>query len=459
MPIPFSELRAREFGRLDAGGHVYLDYTGSGLHARSQLRRHLELLEDRVLGNPHSRNPSSMAATRMVEEVRARVLRYFDADPEEYELAFVLNATAALKLIGESYPFGPGSRFALTADNHNSVHGIRQYAAARGAEVRYVPLNEELRVSGLEEELAGADPDRSHLFVFPAQSNFSGVKHPLEWIPRAQELGYDVALDAAAFVPTSRLSLREVHPDFVCVSFYKMFGYPTGVGALLARRRALGKLCRPWFGGGTVRFVSARSEVCLPYGTARGFEDGTVNFLGIAAVPIGLDFMEEVGVERINRHVMELTALLLRELQSLRHGSGTPLVRVYGPTGLEGRGGTVAFNVLDREGAPVDFRVVEERAGAEGISLRTGYFCNPGAAEFAFGHPGEDVERCADAMTPESFTLEQFSVCIGDRPVGAVRASLGVASNEADVLKLMRLLETFRDVENARELDVPARTG
>ncbi len=82
--IDFAELRAREFSRLDAGGHVYLDYTGSGLYAGSQVRRHAALLEGAVLGNPHSRNPSSQAATRMVDGVRERVLAFFAADPAEY---------------------------------------------------------------------------------------------------------------------------------------------------------------------------------------------------------------------------------------------------------------------------------------------------------------------------------------------------------------------------------------
>lgn len=453
MSIPFPELRAREFGRLDAGGHVYLDYTGSGLYAESQIRRHTELLSRSVLGNPHSQNPTSRASTERVEAARERVLRFFDADPEEYELAFTLNATGALKLVGESYPFEPGSRLALTADNHNSVLGIREYARAGGAELRTVPLDAELRVPDLDAHLAGADPGRANLFVFPAQSNFSGVKHPLEWISRAREMGYDVMVDAAAFAPTNRLSLRAHRPDFVCVSFYKMFGYPTGVGVLLARAEALRRLRRPWFGGGTVRFVSAVSDVRLLYHTGRGFEDGTPNFLDIAAVPLGLDFLEEVGLERIRAHVAELTQLLLGELRGLRHGNGAPLVRVYGPPTAEGRGGTVPFNVLDPAGAVVDCRRVEREAGEAGISLRTGYFCNPGAAEFAFGHTGAEVQQCAGHFTPESFRLEEFSVCLGERPVGSVRASLGIASNEADVHRLVRLLESFRD--RAREAEEP----
>lgn len=447
MPISFAELRAREFGRLDAGGHVYLDYTGSGLYAASQVRRHAELLSEAVLGNPHSRNPTSSACTRMVDDVRARILEFFEADPAEYEVVFALNASNALKLVGESYPFAAGSRLALTADNHNSVHGLREFAAGHGAEVHYLPLDEELRVPDLPSGLAGADPGSPNLFVFPAQSNFSGVKHPLEWVETAREMGYDVLLDAAAFVPTNRLSLRRCRPDFVCLSFYKMFGYPTGVGVLLARHEALRKLRRPWFGGGTVRFVSAQMGVQLLWSTGRGFEDGTLNFQGILAVPIGLDFLAEVGLERINRHVMELTERAIGALSELRHSDGSPMVRLYGPRTAEGRGGTLAFNLLTPAGEIVDFRVVEQRAGEVNLSLRTGYFCNPGAAEFALEHSDAKVRQCAGTFTPDSFNLWRFGECLEGRPVGAIRTSFGIASNQADLDRLVEVLATFRDAE------------
>jgi selenocysteine lyase/cysteine desulfurase len=445
MTDGFAELRRREFARLDAGGHVYLDYTGAGLYADSQVRAHADYLCAGVLGNPHSRNPSSRAATEAVEAARARVLRFFRADPAEYEVVFTLNASGALKLIAESYPWEAGSRFVLTADNHNSVNGIREYALARGAEVAYVPLDAGLRVAGVDAELAGADPARAHLFAFPAQSNFSGVKHPLEWIATARERGFRVLLDAAAFVATSPLALDRHSPDFVTVSFYKMFGFPTGVGALLARREALSVLRRPWFSGGTVRFVSAQNRVHLPHVTGRAFEDGTLNYLGIAAVGTGLDFLEGIGIERIGEHVARLTELLLGELAALRHSSGEPMVRFYGPATAERRGGCVAFNLVDPSGAVVDFRVVEERANADDVSIRTGFFCNPGAAECAFEYPGDDAFRCIETLTPETFTLQEFADCMSEHPAGAVRASLGIASNEADVRRLLEVLATFRD--------------
>ena len=124
------ELRAAQYARLDEHGEVYLDYTGGGLYAESQLDEHMALLRGAVLGNPHSVNPTSSAATTLVERARAAVLAYFNASPDEYACIFTPNATGALRLVGESYPFEPGGRFLATFDNHNSVNGIREFARA-----------------------------------------------------------------------------------------------------------------------------------------------------------------------------------------------------------------------------------------------------------------------------------------------------------------------------------------
>ena len=91
-------------------------------------------------------------------------------------------------------------------------------------------------------------------------TNFSGgMRQALEWINEAQASGWDVLVDCAAFVPTNRLDLSRWHPDFVPLSFYKIFGYPTGVGCLLARRDALARLSRPWFAGGTIAIASVQA--------------------------------------------------------------------------------------------------------------------------------------------------------------------------------------------------------
>src|ERR1043165_9730411 len=123
-----TSLRHSEFSRLDRDGLAYLDYTGAALYADRQLRRHHERLATTVLGNPHSESDPSQLSTRIIEDARSRVLRHFDADPDVYTVIFTANCSAAVKLVAESYPFGRYGALVLTADNHNSINGLREYA-------------------------------------------------------------------------------------------------------------------------------------------------------------------------------------------------------------------------------------------------------------------------------------------------------------------------------------------
>ncbi len=443
------ELRATEYRRLDEQNHVYLDYTGGGLYAESQLSAHFEMLRSGVFGNPHSANPTSTLMTEHVERTRAFILRYFNA-ASDYVVIFTLNASGALKLVGESYPLASGGSYLATFDNHNSVNGIREFARARGAAVAYAPLTvPDLRLdkAQLETRLSEADPARDNLFAFPAQSNFTGVQHPLELVERAQSNDWDVLLDAAAFVPASRLDLTAVRPEFVAVSFYKMFGYPTGVGALLVRRAALAKLRRPWFAGGTVNFASVQARAHVLSTGEAGFEDGTLNYLSIPAVEIGLEHILSIGIDTIHARVGCLTGWLLEQLLALRHTNGRACVRIYGPVTTEARGGTVTFNLYDPEGHLLDYRRIEEMAGAEGISLRTGCFCNPGVGEIAEGLTLEDME--AGYSLGEGINLQSFLRLMqsmgNNKSAGAIRASVGLATNFADVWRFLGFLDGFRD--------------
>ena len=125
--LSLDDVRAREFRRLDEHGHVYLDYTGAGLYAVSQVRRHGARLVAGVFGNPHSSSLPSVSSTEQIESCRRRVLRFFNASPDDYSVVFTANASHALKLVGEAYPFEAGDQLLLTFDNHNSVNGIREF--------------------------------------------------------------------------------------------------------------------------------------------------------------------------------------------------------------------------------------------------------------------------------------------------------------------------------------------
>jgi selenocysteine lyase/cysteine desulfurase len=444
--------RETQYNRLDANEQIYLDYTGGGLYSESQLEEHVELLRTSVLGNPHSANPTSLAMTDLVEDTRRYVLRYFNASPDEYIAIFTANASGALKLTGEAYPFTPASHYILTFDNHNSVNGIREFAKTRGAQVTYVPVTSpDLRIdeAKLEDILKSVDRSQNNLFAFPAQSNYSGVKHSLDLIEQAHGKGLDVLLDAAAYVPTNRLDLGMVKPEFVAVSFYKMFGYPTGIGALLIRKTVFKKMKRPWFAGGTVNFASVQGSGFYLAPNEAAFEDGTINYLNIPAIKTGLQHLEKVGIDAIGKRVHCLTGWLLNNLLSIAHSNGNPMVRIYGPADTEMRGGTVTMNFYGPDERLLDYRRIEELANAEGISLRTGCFCNPGAGEIAEGLTTEDMLAGLDEG-PE-LSLPHFLKIIqhrGNKSAGAIRISVGLATNFADVYRFMHFVAGFRDKTN-----------
>ena len=245
-------------------------------------------------------------------------------------------------------------------------------------------------------------------------------------------------LDAAAFAPTNRLDLCRWRPDFVTLSFYKLFGYPTGIGCLIARREALACLRRPWFSGGTINIVSVAADGHDLRDGDAGFEDGTIDFLGLPAVEIGLRHLAAVGMDALNSRVRALTGWLLDQLGELRYPSGAPMVRVYGPNSMVKRGGTVAFNVLAPDGSLIDYQRVENAANQWRISLRSGCFCNPGASEAALGLTQDVLAPLfADGRRPSPDALRRRHA------FGAVRASVGIATTPADIVQFLQFLHTF----------------
>jgi selenocysteine lyase/cysteine desulfurase len=437
----FAALRASEFARLDIAGIAYLDYAASALYGASQARAHGERLAHGIFGNPHSEHLASRNSAAAQAAARAATLAFFDADPDIYEVCFTANATAAIKLVAESYPFSVRRGLILSADNHNSVNGIREFARRAQAPVSVLPLDTELRLDGGPASLrASVDRQGEGLFAFPQQSNFSGVLHDLSLIDEARALGCDVLLDAAAAGPSGGLSLREHAADFVVCSFYKLFGLPTGVGALIAKKSALGRLRRPWFSGGTVEFVSvAHGRHALRTGHD-GFEDGTANFLGLAAIDSGFAFLARMPRPCLRAHIRSQMQHFLGLAAALRHRNGAPLVRLYGPRGMEQRGGIAAFNVLENDGCVLPYEHVERLAREHGVAIRGGCFCNPGAAEKAFGFDALGADRCFDQLEG-SFSVEAFRSCVGHAAtVGALRLSVSAPTTHDDIARAVALI-------------------
>jgi selenocysteine lyase/cysteine desulfurase len=441
----FETLRSAEFSRLDRQGVAYLDYTGSALYAESHVAAHLEALRSGVFGNPHSEHEPSRASTAALDRAREVTLAFFGVSSATHVVCFTANTTAAIKLVAEGFGFDQSCHLVLSSDNHNSINGLREYARRAGACVEYLSLDDTLRLSVPVALPRHARASRT-LFAFPAQSNFSGVRHPLDIVEEARAMGWRVLLDAASLAPAGRLDLSACPADFVPVSFYKMFGYPAGIGALVARRDAFEELERPWFSGGTVEYVSVQQMRHQLRTGHEGFEDGTPPFLSALAIPAGFEFLERVDTSRLQARLRSLTEYLLSSLTSLRHENGRPAVVLYGPADVCGRGAVVTFNLLDAEGYVVPYWTVEAAAREAAVAIRGGCFCNPGAAEAAFRFDPDLTARCLNGLG-RNFSVQAFSECAGrSTAVGALRASLGIPTTTEDIRRLIEVIRCLTPV-------------
>lgn len=264
---------------------------------------------------------------------------------------------------------------------------------------------------------------------------------------------WHVLIDAAKGCATCPPDLTKHPADFVALSYYKIFGYPTGLGALLVHKRAvpLLKKRKRYFGGGTVAASLATEDFVRRREGAAGLEDGTAHYLGIAALTHGFRQLASLGgFPAIACHTQVVTRLFVTGLSELRHANGTPLCVLYGahhPTldqpslgspGAAGQGPVVTFNLLRPDRSFVGYREVEKLAGLHSIFLRTGCFCNPGACARHLGLTASQLKQ----------NYEAGHVCWDDhdiidgRPTGAVRVSFGWMSSVEDVEAIMSFLKT-----------------
>ncbi|ESR35450.1 hypothetical protein CICLE_v10004324mg [Citrus x clementina] len=470
-PKSIDQIRATEFKRLE-NGTVYLDHAGATLYSELQMEAIFRDFTTNVYGNPHSQSDISSATCDIVRAAREQVLDYFNASMKDYKCIFTSGATAALKLVGEAFPWSHQSSYMYTMENHNSVLGIREYALSQGAAAFAIDVEEAVDNDGLSESLVtstkisllpiqrrkGAsfperDPagDAYNLFAFPSECNFSGSRFNLDLInimkknpERILEISpfskgrWMVLIDAAKGCVTQPPDLSKYPVDFVVMSFYKIFGYPTGLGALIMRNDAAKLLKNTYFSGGTVAASIADIDfVKRRQGVEELFEDGTASFLSIASIRHGFNLINSLTVPAICRHIASLGMYVRKVLLSLRHENGADVCTIYGTYTSEvsyhDTGSMVSFNLKRPDGSWFGYREVEKLASLSGIQLRTGCFCNPGACAKYLGLSHSDLLS----------NIEAGHVCWDDndiihgKPTGAIRVSFGYMSTFEDAKKFI----------------------
>jgi len=301
-------------------------------------------------------------ATDIFEGARERVARFIDAPAEG--VVFVRNTTEALNLVASSFArelLSPGDRILLTEMEHHSNLVPWQLAAERaGLELAFLGVDNDgrLDLSDLDELLA--PPTR--LLSLGHQSNVLGTVVPLRSIIEAAHArDVLVCVDAAQSVPHMPVSVRDLGCDFLAFSGHKMCA-PMGAGVLWARPELLERM-PPFLGGGSMilRVSLERSSwSTVPH----KFEAGTPDVGAAAGLAAACDYLDAIGLDRIHAHEQELTSHLLALLEE------TEGVEVYGPQGLNERGGAVSFNV-----AGVHAHDVGTILDRSGVAVRAGHHC------------------------------------------------------------------------------------
>ena len=414
---------------------TYLDHAGATLCASSQAAQHASSLLAATLGTPHSRNVAGQRTAQLMRHTRGLVLQHLNASERDYTVIFTSGCTGAVQMLAQHFRWTRGrSVLGYSLCNHNSVLGMRETAKARGCPfVCFSPealsnlgrrggpgsdagnaaagagggegpddevLDSPRTQGGVSAPSLGDEEAVAHLFAYSLECNFSGTKCDLSLasqvqqghldphMPAALHLGaalddsarraegkWYVLCDAAKAAATSPVDLGGAHqPDFVALSFYKMMGLPTGLGALVVRRAAAAALDKGGFAGGSVLAVQPDEDFFRLRGSlAEALEDGSPNFHAILAAAQGLERLRALGMRSIADHTWALRDYLARELSALRHAAGgAALVEVYGPppgAGAEAVGSIVAFNLRRPDGRYVEYSQVEELAALSHSSL------------------------------------------------------------------------------------------
>ena len=406
----------------------------------------------------------------------------------DYFVIFTSGATASIKLVCDMFPWntsdGCESTFCYTENVHTSVLGLREFAPnAYVIPSSNFPLSRQAYLSNkgkncsTDNHLSLENSDcieklstPLNLFAYPGECNFNGSKidicaigsflqslnvgkstlddpkygasrikqHSRQHSRRGNWLSL---LDASKLASTSSIDFSSLsdhlRPDFICCSFYKMFGYPTGIGALLMKKKLIPLMQKRFFGGGTIAAAAVETTLLRPEMSNDfphvAFEDGTLNFHGILALKHGFDALDRFGMKKIEKYTSYLAEYAILKMNELKHSNRAPMCQIYSPTsfGVDNvTGSIVAFNMLAYNGDVVGFNCIGNKCAKAKFQVRTGCFCNVGSCQRYFDIDATDILHNMD-QGRHCHSVE--ADVIDGKPTGAVRISVGYMTRKGEI--------------------------
>lgn len=361
---------------------------------------------EKINANPHrGAYELSVLATEAYDEAREKVRKFINAEGSE-EIIFTKNATEAFNLVAMSYGMNfinEGDEIVISiAEHHSNLIPWQQVARAKGAILKYMYTNENGELT--EEEIKSKITDKTKIVAVTQVSNALGTINPVKEIAEyAHSKGAIVIVDGAQSVPHMKVDVRDINADFLIIAGHKLLA-PMGIGVLYGKKDLLEKMPPLMFGGDMVEYVYEQETTfnVLPY----KFEAGTQNVEAAVGLSKAIDYLNEIGMENIEKHEKELVSYALDKMNKLDY------VKVYGPKEVEKRGGVISFQI---EGVhPHDVASIFDTFG---VCIRAGNHCAQplmrymginatSRASIYLYNNKEDVDRLVEAIEK---TYEMFS--------------------------------------------------
>ncbi|MFF2289723.1 cysteine desulfurase [Peribacillus butanolivorans] len=344
-------------------------------------------------------------ATDAYEGAREKVRKFINASSTE-EIIFTRGTTTSLNTVARSYGGAnvkEGDEIVISyMEHHSNIIPWQQLAKEKGAVLKYIPLQEDGTIS--LDDVRATITDATKIVSIMQVSNVLGVINPVKEIAKiAHEHDAVMVVDGAQSTPHLKVDVRDLDCDFFAFSGHKMVG-PTGIGVLYGKKELLEKMEPIEFGGEMIDFVGLYESTWkeLPW----KFEGGTPIIAGAVGLGAAIDFLEEIGLDNIERHEHKLAAYAMEKMTAVEG------LTIYGPKDAEKRAGVITFNINDVH--PHDVATVLD---ADGIAVRAGHHCaqplmkwldvsSTARASFYLYNTEEDIDKLVSGLVK---TKEYFS--------------------------------------------------
>lgn len=388
----FPTLREKDGKRI-----IYLD-SGATTQKPNSVIEAVEKYYKEENANPHrGAYKLSIKATEVYEGAREKVRKFIGAEKPQ-EIIFTKNSTEAFNLLAMSFGMNfieEGDEIVISiAEHHSNLIPWQNVARAKKAVLKYLYVNENGELT--EDEINSKITNKTKLVSVTGVSNVLGIRNPIEKIIEvAHNNGAKVIIDGAQMVPHSKVNVKELDADFMVFSGHKMLG-PMGIGVLYGKEAILNDMPPYTFGGDMVEYVYEDTATFAPLPAK--FEGGTQNVGAAAGLAAAIDYLEEIGMDNVEKIEKDLIGYAMEKLRKL------PYIKIYGTSDIDKKEGVISFEM---DGVhPHDVSSILDNYN---IAVRAGNHCaqplmrfygvnSTTRASFYFYNTREDVDKLVEGL-------------------------------------------------------------